>query len=82
MLTPEETSVLRYLQGHATATAADLARECLPGTPPEWVGRITSNLDWLGYAIVYPASGGASALQITERGRLAVGFRPSPRRIV
>jgi hypothetical protein len=49
----------------------------LPGTPPEWVERIISNLDWLGYVTVYPGPGGtAAALQVTHKGLAAAGGRP------
>jgi len=73
MLTPEETRVLHYLHEYPDATAEGMARACLPGASAEWVDRIASNLDWLGYAIVYHGPGGeVAALQITDQGRRAV----------
>ncbi len=73
MLTFEEISVLHYLQENPGATATEMARKCLSGALAEWLDRIASNLDWLGYAIVYHEPGGeVSGLQITERGRRAI----------
>ncbi len=44
----------------------------MPGTPPGYVGRVISNLDWLGYVAAYPGPGGAAAgLQITPKGTAA-----------
>jgi hypothetical protein len=76
MMMPGELNVLSYLRRHPGATVADLNQNCLPGTPPEYVGRIISNLDWLGYVTVYPGPGGtAAALQITSKGLEAAGGR-------
>jgi len=75
MLTAEETSVLHYLRQHPTATAAELARACLPGAAAGWLARVASNLVWLGYVVAYHGPDGQpAALQITERGRGAVGL--------
>jgi hypothetical protein len=77
MMMPGERRVLAYLRRHPGATVADVARACLPGTPPGWVDRIISNLDWLGYLTVYPGPGGTAAgLQITAKGMAAAGGRP------
>ncbi len=76
MMMPGELNVLSYLRQHPGATVADLNRNCLPGTPPEYVGRIISNLDWLGYLAVYPGPGGtAAAVQVTPKGLAATGGR-------
>jgi hypothetical protein len=85
MLTAEETSVLRYLESHPNATVADLTRACLLGSAVGWMDRVASNLDWLGYVVLFPDPGGTLAtLQITDRGRNAiVGYlshRPAVRR--
>jgi hypothetical protein len=77
MLTGEERRVLEYLRRRGSAPVADVARACLPGAPPEWLGRVVGNLDWLGYVAVHPGPGGApAALQITEKGlKKATDFR-------
>jgi hypothetical protein len=73
VLTPEEARVLRYLGEHASAPLADVARLCLPGSSPEWVDRIISNLDWLGYLTVLGGPDSVSAVvQITDRGRTCI----------
>lgn len=80
MLTPEEFTVLHYLHHHPGATAASMALECLPGQSANWIDRIASNLDWLGYVIVYQgAEGDVSGMQITDRGRRALAGDRQPR---
>jgi hypothetical protein len=86
MLTLEEMNVLRYLQGHLNATLAELARACLPGSSAGWVERVASNLDWLGYVVLYSGPDGTpAALQITDQGRGAISggphFFPARRRL-
>jgi hypothetical protein len=77
MMMPGERKILSYLRQHRWATVADVTAACLPGTPAEWVERIISNLDWLGYVTVYPGPGGtAAALQITHKGLAAVAGQP------
>ena len=73
MTTSEELRVLTFLHHHGTASIAVLARSCLPGLPAEWVGRIVSNLDWLGYVTVYGEGSGQAVLQLTEKGRAYFG---------
>ena len=65
--------MLTFLHHHGTASIAVLARSCLPGLPAEWVGRIVSNLDWLGYLTVYGDGSGQEVLQLTEKGRAYFG---------
>jgi hypothetical protein len=73
LLTAEETSVLRYLQGCPTATVVELDRACLPGGSIGWVDRVALNLDWFGFVVAYHGSDSqVAALQITDRGRRAV----------
>jgi hypothetical protein len=81
MLTPEELRVLSYLAKHLTAAINDLARACLPGASAEWLERVVSNLDWLGYLILYHGPGGQpAAVQITEQGRQQVTQGRLPQR--
>ena len=41
----------------------------LSGASPEWVDRVVTRLDWLGYVAVLRGPGGEPVtLQITERG--------------
>jgi hypothetical protein len=69
MLTAEEQRVLEYLRRRGSAPVAEVARACLPGAPPEWLGRVVAHLDWLGYVAVHPGPAGAPvALQLTEKG--------------
>jgi hypothetical protein len=76
MMMPGERKVLAYLRRHPGATVADVARACLPRTPPEWVGRIISNLDWLGYLAASPGPGGTAAgLRSRRKGVAAAGGR-------
>lgn len=70
MLMPEERRVLNCLQRAATATAAEVARACLPGADAETVARVVGQLDWLGYITLYPgASPATTVMQITAKGR-------------
>jgi len=73
MTTSEELRVLTFLHRHGTASLAVLARACLPGLPAEWVDRVVSNLDWLGYVTVYGEGSGQAVLQLTEKGRAYFG---------
>jgi hypothetical protein len=76
MLTPEEVKILSYLGKHLTAAVQDLAGVCLPGASAEWLERVVSHLDWLGYLILYHGPGGEpAAVQITEQGRQVAGRR-------
>jgi hypothetical protein len=68
MMTFEETKVLQYLGRRFSATMADVGQTCLSGAPPEWVGRVVANLDWLGYVTVFPGGGHDSTLRITQKG--------------
>ena len=69
MLTNEEVKVLSYMRGHHYASAAEVARACLPGASLDWVARVVSNLDWLGHLATYHSPDGRlAALQITEKG--------------
>jgi hypothetical protein len=83
MLTIEETKVLAYLRGHPFASAAEVARACLPGASPDWVARVVANLDWLGHLTTYQGPDGRlAAVQITEKGLGQAGGQPCriPRR--
>jgi hypothetical protein len=69
MFTLEEARVLGYLQQKVTAPLADVARACLPGASPDWVKRVMSELEWLGYVVIYyDPAGEPTAVQTTERG--------------
>jgi hypothetical protein len=69
MLTAEETQVLYYLRRRPLGAVTELARSCLAGASPEWVGRVVARLDWFGYVVAFYGPGGSlAALQITERG--------------
>ncbi len=66
---PEEANVLAYLRGRHCAAVPQLAAACLANAGPHWVGRVVSNLEWLGYVAVYYGPGGEpAALQITDKG--------------
>jgi hypothetical protein len=66
---PEEVNVLAYLRTRRCAAVPKLAAACLANAGPRWVGRVVSNLEWLGYVTVYYGPGGEpEALQITDRG--------------
>ena len=79
MLTPEESRVLSYLSGRASAAAAEVARACLPGASAGSLAGIVSNLDWLGYvSVFYGAGGEPDLLQITGRGLAEGGARRGP----
>jgi hypothetical protein len=81
MLTPEESKVLSYLAHHLSAAVSDLARSCLPGASAAWLERVVSNLDWLGYLILYHGPGGEpAAVQITEQGLRQAGVAPAGQR--
>jgi hypothetical protein len=74
MITGEERRVLEYLRRRGSAPVAEVARACLPGAPPEWLGRVVAHLDWLGTVAVHPGPAGApAALQITEKGLRRAG---------
>ena len=69
MLTYEESKVLSYLRKRVLSRTQDLARACLPGATPEWVGRVLADLEWLGYIVVFSdPKGRPHAVQPTEEG--------------
>jgi hypothetical protein len=69
MLMAEESRILGYLRKHCSATAADLARVCLGGVAPDWVGRAVAHLEWLGYVtLFYGPDAKPAVVQITDRG--------------
>ena len=79
MLTPEETKVLDYLRTRAGAATAEVARVCLPGASPDWLARILSNLDWLGYLITFPdADGNPAFLQLISKADQCGSAVPLP----
>jgi hypothetical protein len=47
MLTAEDRRVLEYLRRHGCAPVGEVARACLSGAPPEWLGRVVAHLDWM-----------------------------------
>jgi hypothetical protein len=69
MLTPEEASILTYLRSHQGASLADVAHDCLGGTPVALAARAVANLDWLGYVAVFGFAESAE-LFLTDKGRL------------
>jgi hypothetical protein len=79
MLMAEEYRVLGYLRKHRSATVVDLARACLGGATPDWVGRALAQLDWLGYVTLYYGPHAEPALvQITDKGMAYAGGRGVP----
>ena len=69
MLTHEETRVLSQLRARPILSLEKVCESCLPGASPEWVKRVLSNLEWLGYVVVYyDEAGEPSTVQTTERG--------------
>jgi hypothetical protein len=74
MISHEEAKILRYLRQHFTAHTSALVKNCLPGTPRDWVNRIIADLEWLGYVTVYySANGNPLTLEITDKGLRGVG---------
>ena len=69
MSTSEELRVLTFLHHHGTASIPILSRTCLRGLPRLWVGRVVSNLDWLGYVIAYHDGASQQVLALTAKGR-------------